>query len=356
SGVALVTGSTRGRDDLLGRFAPRAHSREPGPDDPVLLVATDAVSEGVNLQDADTVIHFDLHWNPVRLIQRAGRIDRIGSEHDEIVIASFLPERSLERHLGIEAVIRRRHAEILAVFGDDAHVLPAEERPDLDGMIDAYTGKALREEESEEALDGMARHASRIQALRRTDPKRYARIATLRPGRRAVSRAQRPGVVACRAGWFWRFYRDGTDELDDVAALDLLARHAEAGAPDDPTPPPYDLEHAAWARFEVPARNFLEQQRLPKLRPLETWVLDKFDELRPTLPPARLPLLDELDAWVRSGVGRAALTRQATRWRQKQLPPRTIFDEVRLLSVRFPRRTQALGAPEIVGTIAGEAS
>ncbi|MBK6580446.1 MAG: SWF/SNF helicase family protein, partial [Sandaracinaceae bacterium] len=123
--TVMVMGSTGGRSAIVRRFSPRSNRQALAPQEEIdLLISTDALSEGVNLQDADTLINYDLHWNPVRLIQRAGRIDRIGSENDQIVVASFLPERGLEQNLGIEAVLRRRIDEFLKVFGEDSRVLP----------------------------------------------------------------------------------------------------------------------------------------------------------------------------------------------------------------------------------------
>nr|WP_315862158.1 C-terminal helicase domain-containing protein [Halothece sp. PCC 7418] len=63
------------------------------------LIATDVLAEGLNLQDGNIIINYDLHWNPVKLIQRFGRIDRIGSENDVIYGYNFLPETGLEKNL-----------------------------------------------------------------------------------------------------------------------------------------------------------------------------------------------------------------------------------------------------------------
>ena len=75
------------RAGVVERFAPRA-SRRPelvgGADAVDVLISTDVLSEGQNLQDADCVVNYDLHWNPTRMVQRVGRIDRLGSAHEEI--------------------------------------------------------------------------------------------------------------------------------------------------------------------------------------------------------------------------------------------------------------------------------
>jgi superfamily II DNA or RNA helicase len=200
--VHVVTGSRGGALGAARRFAPRANRVDVAPEDQIdLLISTDVLSEGVNLQDADTLINYDLHWNPVRLIQRAGRIDRIGSTNEEIHISSFLPERELEQGLGLEEVLRRRIGEFIRVFGEDSTILPGEERLDEASMTDAYSGSALRQSDDSDAeLDALNLHLSRILKLRREQPDEFASIVALRQGRRAASESQAPGVVATRLG------------------------------------------------------------------------------------------------------------------------------------------------------------
>jgi hypothetical protein len=92
------------RQEVLRAFAPRAQ----GGSYPVaaletdVLIATDLLSEGLNLQDAECVVHYDLPWSPARLAQRVGRIDRLGSSHDSITTVTFLPPPPLARALAIE--------------------------------------------------------------------------------------------------------------------------------------------------------------------------------------------------------------------------------------------------------------
>ena len=67
-----------------------------------LLIATDCISEGQNLQDCDWLINYDIHWNPVRIIQRFGRIDRIGSTNSSIQLVNFWPNMELEEYINLE--------------------------------------------------------------------------------------------------------------------------------------------------------------------------------------------------------------------------------------------------------------
>ena len=118
---ALVTGTgsnqttlPKFRKDLasiLTAFAPRSKERPEdlaGEGELDLLIATDCISEGQNLQDCDWLINYDIHWNPVRIIQRFGRIDRIGSPNDRIQLVNFWPNMELEEYINLEQRVSGR--------------------------------------------------------------------------------------------------------------------------------------------------------------------------------------------------------------------------------------------------------
>ncbi len=119
--AALVTGAGRNQTTLPGlrkdlatiltAFSPRSKER---PEEFVnegeldLLIATDCISEGQNLQDCDWLVNYDIHWNPVRIIQRFGRIDRIGSPNDRIQLVNFWPNMELEEYINLEQRVSGR--------------------------------------------------------------------------------------------------------------------------------------------------------------------------------------------------------------------------------------------------------
>ena len=143
--VGLCWSQGAGRGEILARFAPRANphvSRRAEERELRLLVATDVLSEGVNLQDARIVVNYDLHWNPVRLIQRLGRVDRIGSEHDRIGAFNFLPEVRLEEQLGLRERLANRISEIHEVIGEDTAILDPSEQLNEHAMYAIYSGSA----------------------------------------------------------------------------------------------------------------------------------------------------------------------------------------------------------------------
>ena len=143
--TALVTGSVEGRstvpkfkadlNNVLTCFSPvskdRAALMPDGPDIDI-LIATDCISEGQNLQDCDCVINYDIHWNPVRLVQRFGRIDRIGSRNVVTQMINFWPDVQLDAYIDLRARVETRmKALVLSSTGDDNPLSP-EEKGDLE--------------------------------------------------------------------------------------------------------------------------------------------------------------------------------------------------------------------------------
>ncbi len=359
--TALATGSTSGLLGIARRFAPKANRVEIDPDQQIdLLITTDTLSEGVNLQDADTLINYDLHWNPLRLIQRAGRIDRIGSEHEEIHISSFLPQQELESALHLEAVLRRRIKDFIEVFGEDSNVLPGSERLDPSKFEAAYTGKALEEADADDDLDGLSRHVEQLSKLREKEPEEFARILRMRPGRRALS-STGPSIVATQCDWYWEFWTpadgDGVrlEHLDAQAALDGLKRHAEATspAPAQAAKGSLALVERARASFVPLVAEFRQQRLEPRLSAPEMFVLGRLERYRSKCPAPRLPLLERLQAWVRSGQGQIALRRYAKQWKRQKLASPAVFEEARVLMARFPPTEERIGDAEVVGAVIG---
>lgn len=97
-----------------------------------ILIATDCISEGQNLQDCDYCVNYDIHWNPVRIIQRFGRIDRIGSRNKQIQLVNFWPDLTLDEYINLKARVETRmKISVLTSTGDDNPISP-EEKGDLE--------------------------------------------------------------------------------------------------------------------------------------------------------------------------------------------------------------------------------
>lgn len=144
--VGLITGSTDGRctipkfplsfNNVLTYFSPISKDRTTlfpkAIEDIDVLIATDCISEGQNLQDCDYLINYDIHWNPVRIIQRFGRVDRIGSKNDVIQLVNYWPDMELDKYIELKGRVESRmKATVLTSTGDD-NLLSANEKGDLE--------------------------------------------------------------------------------------------------------------------------------------------------------------------------------------------------------------------------------
>ena len=145
--TALVTGDVEARSNAKGigkldfnkvltLFSPISKEKEliyPNINNEIeVLIATDCISEGQNLQDCDYLINYDIHWNPVRIIQRFGRIDRIGSRNEYIQLVNYWPDMSLDEYIDLKGRVEARmKVSVMTSTGDDNPISP-EEKGDLE--------------------------------------------------------------------------------------------------------------------------------------------------------------------------------------------------------------------------------
>ena len=144
--TAVITGAIDGKTTIKGLkatlnnvltcFSPISKGRDvlmPGSTKEIdILIATDCISEGQNLQDCDYLVNYDIHWNPVRIIQRFGRIDRIGSKNKVIQLVNFWPDMTLDEYINLKSRVETRmKISVMTSTGDDDLINP-EEKGDLE--------------------------------------------------------------------------------------------------------------------------------------------------------------------------------------------------------------------------------
>jgi superfamily II DNA or RNA helicase len=140
---AAVTGDTEDPSAFARRFSPTSNKVRDvvsAADELRVLVATDVLSEGQNLQDAAIIVNYDLPWAIIRLIQRAGRVDRIGQKSEEILCYSFIPAEGVERLIRLRARVRQRLDENAEVVGTDESFFEDERHDSL--LDDLFTEKS----------------------------------------------------------------------------------------------------------------------------------------------------------------------------------------------------------------------
>ncbi len=136
SNSAIIKGGDKNKREIVKRFSPGSSGyqsvlEEEGLSEINFVVATDTLSEGVNLQDVNTVINYDLPWNPMRIVQRVGRIDRIGTDEDKQVF-NFFPDEDLEAAIKLLERLRAKIDDIAMIVGKENNILDPNEDKVLD--------------------------------------------------------------------------------------------------------------------------------------------------------------------------------------------------------------------------------
>lgn len=210
--IAVVTNQKGDPEELARRFSPSTNGGlRPGETELRVLIATDVLAEGQNLQDAHIVVNYDLPWAIVRLIQRAGRVDRIGQKHDTILVYSFLPAEGVERIIRLRQRLTYRLQQNQEVIGTDESFFGEEAAARL---RDLYTEKAgtLDEEGADEDIDLASLALQVWNSASTEDQKAALELPPIVSATRALSETEvgahnPPGVVT------YLRYPDGTDAL-----------------------------------------------------------------------------------------------------------------------------------------------
>lgn len=179
--IAEATGESADPTHLAWRFSPASNDKRGtvlAADELRVLIATDVLSEGQNLQDAHIIVNYDLPWAIIRLIQRAGRVDRIGQQSDQILCYSFVPADGVERLIRLRARVRQRLIENKEVVGSDETFFDDDKYDEL--IRDLYTEKnGILDDDGDTEVD-LASYAYQIwKNATDADPSLAAKIETM---------------------------------------------------------------------------------------------------------------------------------------------------------------------------------
>ena len=207
-------------------------------DDVRILITTDVLAEGINLHRSNIVINYDLPWNPTRVLQRVGRVNRVGTEHPQIYVFNFFPTSQSDEQIGLEANIISKIQAFHDMLGEDAKYLSEQEevtQHDLRGQV-LYRKLVSKEtyegEEGSEESD--LKYLQIIRQVRDADAALFERIKRLPPKARAGWDAEKSGndqlVTFFRVGKLKKFFVSTvheTHEVDFFAAVDLMQCDAD---------------------------------------------------------------------------------------------------------------------------------
>lgn len=195
-----------------------------------ILITTDVLAEGMNLHLASAVLNYDLPWNPTRVLQRVGRVNRVGTKHSEVFVFNFFPTAVSERHLGLEARIKAKLQSFHDTLGEDAKYLSDEEEVSSHNFGDRVYRKlnskeSLEEEEERSELQ----YLQLLRTIRDKEPALFEKIKRLPRKARSARYQQHSQLLT--------FFRQGklkkvlssapggyiTEEINFFEAVDLLA-------------------------------------------------------------------------------------------------------------------------------------
>lgn len=227
--IAKLTGGNRdGFENIIKRFSPTANLRKnealQNPEIQI-LIATDVASEGQNLQDCARVLNYDLHWNPVKLVQRFGRVDRIGTEHAIIRLHNMWPDVDLDQGLDLTARLLARIQTFHDFIGLDSRLLSDSERLNEQAMYRIYQEKRLPE--IDEGLDDIAayqRGIALLQKIQSEDPDLWETISSLPDGIRSALHVQPVSVPELE----YQKFMESVSE-NESGQIPLLSPSAQAG-------------------------------------------------------------------------------------------------------------------------------
>ena len=236
---AVTHSSPIARETIQAAFDP--NHKEPR-NSPRILITTDILSEGINLHRGNVLINYDLPWNPTRLLQRAGRVNRLGTEHPDIFIYNFFPTTQSDSHLGLEANITNKIQLFHDILGEDARYLSDGEEFGSRELFDTLNRKESYTGEGEEG-DSELKYLEMMRSLRDENPELFEKIKRLPKKARSGLQVEGLGsdqlITFFRIGALKKFYQsqDGESQettfFDAVKLLECEPDTARAAIPQD---------------------------------------------------------------------------------------------------------------------------
>ncbi|MBA1446012.1 MAG: SNF2-related protein [Chromatiales bacterium] len=231
---------TLARDMIKAAFDP---NQKESNDELRILIATDILSEGINLHRGNVLINYDLPWNPTRVLQRAGRINRLGTEHPELFIYNFFPTTQSDEHLGLETNITNKIQMFHDILGEDARYLTDGEEIGSQELFDTLNRKSAYTGEEEEG-DSELKYLEMMRELRDEQPELFEKIKRLpkkaRSGRKAEDVPADQLVTFFRIGPLKKFYLNEGGESSEITFFEAVNElECEPDTPRHPIPADY---------------------------------------------------------------------------------------------------------------------
>ena len=249
-----------------------------------LLIATDVLAEGVNLQAGEVVINYDFHWNPTRLIQRAGRVDRIGSKNEFITVHNFLLDPEMEEDLRLEYSVDNKIDNIQKIIGEDYKILKEDEQVNTADHYAIYRGdESILDREDENPLEP-SKFEKLLREIQVKKPELWEDFKKIPDGIRSSGNVKSGGqlLMACesgteKSGRVRKYYlinpKEKISEIPAQKALGILESTDEAVYS---TPANYDkLVSIGWKKFVEETEQIIARASSVRLSNSQKWVIEK---------------------------------------------------------------------------------
>jgi len=211
-------------------FDPNYHNKN---DKIRILISTDVLAEGINLHRSNTVINYDLPWNPTKVLQRVGRVNRVGTAHQEIQVFNFFPTDQSEQEIGLEANIKAKIQAFHDTLGEDAKYLTEEEIVSThelfgDTLYKQLASKETYEGEEEQEPQSELKYLNFIRDIRDNEPDLFEKVKRLPKKARSARALQGNAeqlITFFRRGKLKKFFianAGGSSELPFLEAVDLF--------------------------------------------------------------------------------------------------------------------------------------
>ena len=211
------------REKVIENFDARAHFPK---DDYRILITTEVLSEGVNLHRSNVVINYDIPWNPTRLMQRVGRINRVDTKFDKIYSFNFFPTKQSNDQIKLEQAAKAKIAAFITLLGSDARLLTEGEDIESHELFDRLTSKKTITGEGEED-ESELKYLQVIRAIRDNDPDLFAKVKRLPKKARTAKRHDEKEnrlLTYFRKGKIQKFFMADKDDSEEIDFMDAAGR------------------------------------------------------------------------------------------------------------------------------------
>lgn len=218
----LISNHTVSRDIITSNFDPKHKEKK---DDLKILIATDVLAEGINLHRSNVLINYDLPWNPTRVLQRAGRVNRLGSKFPKVHIFNFFPTTHSDEHLGLEVNITNKIQMFHDILGEDAKYLSDGEEFGSQELFNTLNSKTAYTGEDGEG-DSELKYLELMRKIRDDQPELFEKIKNLpKKARSGFKKEKLEGdalVTFFRIGKLKKFYINQTGKSNEITFFDAV--------------------------------------------------------------------------------------------------------------------------------------